>query len=87
MKSGACPLRWTIPMINMLMNSQANATSMLYTNEGLKYFNLDMPLIHASDNIDDISDENLFALQLDAKNLIDLHRHDIHKIITDLCGS
>lgn len=85
MKSGACPLKWTIPMINMLMNSQANATSMLYSNENINYFNLDMPLLHASDNIDDISDENIHALKLDSINLIELHRHDIKKIIKDLC--
>jgi len=86
-KSGACPLKWTIPMINMLMSSQANATSMLYTNEGLNYYNLDVELFHGSDDIDDISDDNLFALELDVETLITNNHKAIGQILLDLCGS
>lgn len=85
-KSGACPLKWAVPMINMLMNSQANMTSMLYINEGLNYHNLDVNLIHGSDSIDDTSDENFYLLELDVKNLITSHQHSIIKIVQDLCG-
>lgn len=86
-KSGANPLKWSVPTINMLMNSQPNMTSMLYLNEGLEYYNLDGDLIHGSDSIDDISDENFFALDLDVENLIKLNYKSITKIVKDLCNS
>ena len=84
MTCGAGILQWTMPLLSMLTNSQANATSMLYTNEGLDYYSLDVPLINGSDDIDDISDDNLLALEKDAQDLIHKNKDLIHKIIKDL---
>lgn len=83
-RSGANPLKWAVPFIDMLMNSQANATSMTYTNEGLNYYSLDVPLQYSSDSIDNVSTKNLDRLELDAENLISNHKKTIDEIIKDL---
>ena len=83
-RSGANHFKWAIPILNMLMNGQPAATSMLYFNEDIKYYNLDIDLIFTNDAIDDISKENFDGMDQDYNRLIFKHQKDIDKIITYL---
>jgi len=69
-KSGSNPIKWIVPAFNIMMSSQSQLSRMLYSNEGLCYYSLNGPLNEASDDIDDISERNLKALEREASRLI-----------------
>lgn len=73
--------KWLLPMFNISMTGSSSVTNMLYSNEELNYFNLDGPLINASDDIDNITEENFLALEKDAKTIINNKQSCIDKII------
>lgn len=79
--NGANPIKWIEPLFNIMMNGNSNTTNMLYENESLYYYNLDVPLIYAKDEIDNISASNLDNLILDAEELIKLKETELHSII------
>lgn len=78
---GRNPFNWALPLFNTLLNSQSNITNMLYENESLHYYNLDVPLIYASDNIDCITKQNFENLILDSKELIKQKELELHTIL------
>lgn len=73
--------KWLLPLFNITMNAPSDITNMLYSNEGLTYYDLNGPLKYASDDIDDISDLNFNALALDAENIINKNINNIEQII------
>lgn len=73
--------KWILPLLNISMGAQSTLSNMVYSNEELKYYNLDIALKNASDDIDDISNENLNNLNLDAKLLIEKHKNTIDIIL------
>jgi len=79
---GSNPYKWIGPCFNIFTSGQTNITTMLYSNESLTYYNLDTQLLHANDDIDDVSYRNFEHLTLDAKCLIQSHEKTIDKIIS-----
>jgi uncharacterized protein len=67
---GSDPIKWLLPLFNVMMNSQTHVANMLYENENLHYYNLDTPLIHSNDNIDCVTQSNFDNLILDFNQFI-----------------
>lgn len=82
-RSGACQFKWMVPTIEMLMNGASIHNYMLYHNEGLKYYNFDVDLVHGSFSIDNITQKNLAGLDADAKTLIKNEQYKLD-IVTEL---
>ena len=78
--NGGQILGWLGPMIDILIDGQSELTNMCYEDEGLHYYNLDIDLLNANDDLDDISASNFIDLTVDAKRLIKLHNKKIDKI-------
>jgi patatin-like phospholipase/acyl hydrolase len=73
--------KWMLPLFNVMMNAQSNISNMLYENESLHYYNLDIPLTYASDDIDCITEVNFNNLILDSKELIKQKKVELHTIL------
>lgn len=73
--------KWLLPLFNISMNAPSSITNMLYSNENIIYFNLNGPLINASDDIDNITQDNFNALESDAHNIINQKQLIIDEII------
>lgn len=78
---GNNPIKWMLPLFNTMLNSQTNITNMLYENESLHYYNLDIPLIYGNDNIDCIEQSNFDNLILDSKELIKQKETELYTIL------
>jgi patatin-like phospholipase/acyl hydrolase len=78
---GHSMFKWLLPLLNISMGAQSTLNNMIYSNEELKYYNLDIALKNASDDIDDISNKNLANLALDAELLIEKHRDILNTIL------
>ena len=63
------------------MNGGSIHNYMLYHNEGLKYFNFDIELLHGSSSLDDITSYNIAALGVDASQLIKQENTKLNKVV------
>lgn len=84
-KSGANPVKWMLPTISTVMRSSSQMSNMLLHDEYLKYYNFDIPLLKASDDIDDISKKNIQNLELEATALINHEYRKLEEVAT-LCS-
>lgn len=78
--NGGNIISWVRPLIDILIDGQSELTNMCYEDEGLDYFNLDIDLLNGSDDLDNITSENFYNLELDSKRLIELHTTKIDRI-------
>lgn len=79
-ENGGRIIGWLQPMINILIDGQSELTNMCYEDEGLHYYNLDIDLATASDDLDNINKQNFIDLETDARRLIKLHSKKIDEI-------
>lgn len=87
LKRGNNPFKWILPTFNILMNSQTQINTMLYNNEDLNYYNLDINLNYASDDIDNISINNIKALAQEAETLIENNKSTLNILIGQLLNN
>ena len=76
------PMKWMLPTLSIMMNSQVQHTSLIYSNEGaINYYNFDKPLHKASDAIDDISSKNIKNLETEAYAIINGNYPKLKEVI------
>lgn len=78
--NGGRIINWLRPLINILIDGQTELTNMCYEDEGLHYYNLDIDLKNADDDLDNISATNFVDLGIDSGRLITTHSKKIDTI-------
>jgi len=83
-KAGKNPIKWLVPTFSMLMTSQSQLSKMLYSNNKLSYYSIDGLLLEASDDIDDISKDNLIALEKESIRIIKENKIQIEELLNKI---
>lgn len=81
-KNGHNPLKWMMPTLSIMMNSQVQHTNLIYHQESaINYYNFDIPLHVASDAIDNISRKNIKDLETEAYAIINGNYPKLKEVI------
>ena len=78
--NGGNIITWLKPLINILIDGQTELTNMCYEDEGLDYYNLDIDLANADDDLDNIKEENFKDFSIDFDRLVKLHNNKLDLI-------
>ncbi len=78
--NGANPIKWMIPTLDMMISSQSQVSDMLLTEENIKYYNFDGPLLKASDDLDNTHPANIDALILEANIIVKEKMNDLMEV-------
>jgi predicted acylesterase/phospholipase RssA len=80
-------LEWARPVLDVVFDGTADAVDLqLQALLGAGYVRLQTPLDEASDDLDDVTPENLAALEREAERLIAAHDDELDRLCTRLTG-